>query len=406
MADAPKKLNVFTLGELGINRTKAPTQVKDGELLLSQNATTKTIKNQLALIKRDGIAPINDEAMPGPILSMVNIPLADLVEVDPYNVVACSSTGGNSRVQFSADGETWTLSGVNVSHSIGLRSIAYSPQLGVFVAIGTQAGTGPAQVLYSDDVGETWTVINVPGSPSASWQWTSIAWSPALSEFVGVNTDIGSTGYRMMHSEDGLTWTLNGTALPTIGASDPINRIVWVPELEKYIACGAEYVGSSTDGHNWTFAAVGSSLHNYKGLAYSPALGRLVLTSQSTSNGTDQFQYSDDGVNWNAVALFTATRLQWQSVAWSPTLNLFVAVSQSRTVDGNNYNMAYSANGVDWTPLASPAGNVSHSSVTWNSAIGKFVVVIRGSSTVLNSTDGINWTTHTSAISQDWEHVR
>ncbi len=73
----PSKLNVYNLGQEGINRVKAPVQVKDGELIQSQNATVKPILAQLALSKRDGMAKANLQEAAGTILAIANLPVAD-----------------------------------------------------------------------------------------------------------------------------------------------------------------------------------------------------------------------------------------------------------------------------------------------------------------------------------------
>jgi hypothetical protein len=71
------KLDVYSLGQVGVNRTRSPIQVKDGELLQSQNATVRPVRAQLALTKRDGMAKINSSQAPGSILSITNLPFVD-----------------------------------------------------------------------------------------------------------------------------------------------------------------------------------------------------------------------------------------------------------------------------------------------------------------------------------------
>lgn len=77
MAKKSPKINVYTLGQHGINRVKSPVHVLDGELLNAQNATVRPIHGQLAITKRDGMAKINADAAAGTLLAIKNIPIDD-----------------------------------------------------------------------------------------------------------------------------------------------------------------------------------------------------------------------------------------------------------------------------------------------------------------------------------------
>ena len=89
----------------------------------------------------------------------------------------------------------------------------------------------------------------------------------------------------------------------------------------------------------------------------------------------------DVGRIWEATASPTASI--WQSIAWSPKLRRFVAVS------GNHF--ARSDDGMNWEAQDAPVSNAR--SVIWVSALGTFVVVTRGGNGVALSSDGINWST-------------
>lgn len=85
------------------------------------------------------------------------------------------------------------------------------------------------------------------------------------------------------------------------------------------------------------------------------------------------------GSSWVTNNMPTGT---WQAVAWSPTLNLFVAV-------GNGTTVAKSSDGHVWTTTTCP--NSVWNDVCWASGLGKFVAVGTGSTNVMTSVDGTTW---------------
>jgi hypothetical protein len=59
-------------------------------------------------------------------------------------------------------------------------------------------------------------------------------------------------------------------------------------------------------------------------------------------------------------------------------------------VGGNGTNtLAYSTNGITWTPVVSPPITTTVWSIAWN--IDRFVAVGAGTNTIAYSFDGINW---------------
>src|SRR5690242_12113493 len=72
-----------------------------------------------------------------------------------------------------ANPATWTAN-PSADESIAWNGIAWSPDLNLFVAVGTSG------VMTSPD-GVTWTMRNTTAAT-----WTSVAWSPELHLFVAV----------------------------------------------------------------------------------------------------------------------------------------------------------------------------------------------------------------------------
>jgi photosystem II stability/assembly factor-like uncharacterized protein len=98
---------------------------------------------------------------------------------------------------------------------------------------------------------------------------------------------------------------------------------------------------------------------------------------------------SPDGVVWTSQT--SAAAVQWQTIAWSPTLNLFCAVSVSGPVA---QQVMTSPDGVVWTSqLASDAKLWFN--VVWADRLGLFVARAAASTgnCIMTSPDGVNWTT-------------
>lgn len=100
------------------------------------------------------------------------------------------------------------------------------------------------------------------------------------------------------------------------------------------------------------------------------------------------------------AARTTPLDTEWNSVAWSPVLDLFVAVSYS----GRTSPVLTSPDGVTWTARA--AGSVTHiwNDVIWVADLALFIAVsdLSGLSTnAMTSPDGINWTLRATPV-QAW----
>lgn len=118
--------------------------------------------------------------------------------------------------------------------------------------------------------------------------------------------------------------------------------------------------------------------------AYSQSLGRFVAVGTVAGAATTVGATSTNGgVTWTAITLPVSRA--WTSVAWSPTLERFVAVS----VDGNVIAGAYSDDGVNWTASTMIAG-ATWDAVCWAESIGKFIAVA-ANSRIATSVDGVTW---------------
>jgi hypothetical protein len=147
---------------------------------------------------------------------------------------------------------------------------------------------------------------------------------------------------------------------------------------------GSTRIETSPDGETWTartnpFAAGNIVL----GLAYSPTLDLWVAVA-----GAGEIATSPDAITWTARTSGTSEILN--AVKWCPDVGLFVAVG------GGGSNPAVcltSTDGITWTSRTSGFGN----SPIWGIAEGNGVLVIAGEDAkVATSPDGTTWTQRTS----------
>lgn len=178
-------------------------------------------------------------------------------------------------------------------------------------------------------------------------------------------------------------WTITGSG------NSP-KDVVWSPELGLFALCSntasSPTIFTSPDGINWTgrttpaYGAWGITWARYVN-----AIGTGLFVALST-NGV---MTSPDGITWTTGASVNAN--DWQSVAWSQEKQLFVAVAITPSV--NSQTVMVSSNGTNWTSYTPP---VDGHSVIYVKDYEKFYAI--GSTGIMSSPDGINWT-RTSSIS-------
>jgi hypothetical protein len=266
--------------------------------------------------------------------------------------VAVSDTGTGNRVMTSPDGIIWTTRTSAANNS--WYSIAWSPELSLFVAV---AITGTGNRVMTSPNGLTWTTR----TSAADNDWWGVTWSSELSLFVAVATT--GTGNRVMTSPDGLTWTTRTSA-----ADNQWLSVTWSAELGLFAAVAVtgtnDMVMTSPNGINWTTRrnAVTSSWWN---ITWSPELS--IFAAVSSGGANNRVMTSPDGINWTSR---TTAALQWSSISWSPELSLFVAVAMGKI----NYGVMTSHNGITWTTRTSAADNYWRS-VVWSAELSRFVTV-------------------------------
>jgi len=227
------------------------------------------------------------------------------------------------------------------------------------------------------DIAGRWTSRTCP-----TGQWNDVVWAEALGLFVAVGT--GPTNY-VMTSPDGIVWTAQTAPAPGGGSTGWLG-VTWSEDLNLLVAVGTgttNRIITSPDGINWTAQTPAFSTTLYS-VAWSPSLGMFVICGgdHSTSSTSNKIMTSTNGTVWTAQT--SALTAGWFDIVWSPELAMFVVVGES----GTNA-VATSTNGTAWTGRYNSATDVG--CIVWSPELGVFVSGFSFSSGGLISYDGINW---------------
>ncbi len=103
------KLNVYDLGQGGVNTSKSPVHLDTTELTKGQNAILDTAGVEGGLLKRGGMPRLNSSAMNGIINGAINVPLAEETAKTQTLYVALEVTSGSNTWRTSTDGSAYSF---------------------------------------------------------------------------------------------------------------------------------------------------------------------------------------------------------------------------------------------------------------------------------------------------------
>lgn len=270
-------------------------------------------------------------------------------------------------------------------NTIGLplyNDVAYSPTLGLYVAVGKNAD----KMIKSLD-GENWTNVNFGDDPSDPIELDCICWNSTVGEFYAVGHRVAYSQQTVRaRSSDGTNWIYSNNGGGMQGA---YTAIVWCSTAGRYVACSntdSYTISSSASGDDWTWSGNNFSNSVFEALAYSPTLNIVVAVA---SSGSNHYYSTDGGLSWSPIAI--AGNFQWFGVAWSDTLAKFCAVGRNNAGWPPMCAMT-SVDGINWTlPVSISTNNWQCMSVCWSSLLNVFVASYSGQDSLLSSVDGVNW---------------
>lgn len=260
---------------------------------------------------------------------------------------------------------------------MAVQSVAYSPTLGISVAVGANvAGPAPVNIVYSSD-GINWNAAPINWTASVV---TAVTWNSDLGMFTAL-----SNNNTTLFSSDGIDWqeldnNLDGQI------SIPAGRFEYVPAIQKYVVVGYPdaKVYTSDDGTVWDMHDLGFNLF---GLASSDTA--LVLYGTGQAN----YAYTTDGMN------FANLWLQGKNItamAYNPVDNTFNGIVTDQMTGDPEW--ITSNDGIVWSsiPIASWPFTISYfmgpqNWLTWSEILGGYVFNSSPNSSVAISRNGTHW---------------
>lgn len=242
--------------------------------------------------------------------------------------------------QIGATANNWELSAFSASFKI--KSVAYSPELKLYIGVGDQEA-----IVKSYDL-RSWTSI-VHANQNTSNDLRSVTWSPEKFIFIAVGTN-----GRILTSADGTNWDVRTSGSST----DIFQHVIWSKEQALFVLVGSDQGGSnsvvrtSPDAVTWTNRT-------------SPTAGLLRYVKWSAEAGvyvavgnSGAIQSSSDATNWTSRTSGTSNNLNAVSCAYYSGTTTFLAVGDTQTA-------LTSGDGLTWaTRVTGTTGNLTD--VIWD----------------------------------------
>lgn len=284
-----------------------------------------------------------------------------------------------ARVPGSSDIEVNGGTGMTAANG-GSYSLAMNTSRSRFLVGGGDAGSATRKVYFSND-GFNWrNSVSSPNTTQMAWVHSSLWVGGGYNRWlVGGNDATTNANGRIMYSGDAdasAAWvpaspaTYTGTIVSCFAANTDFSVIL------AGATSGNVIYRSVNGGANWTTASIsGTPTGSVMSIAFSPALGRWVAVGGG-GGAANTIIYSTDatGTAWvapplqaktAATAIFKngseVTRVIWDAVGarflvggWNgaaTTANLTNVFGLDVSNNNPGYTMAYSADGVNWTPV-------------------------------------------------------
>jgi hypothetical protein len=292
-----------------------------------------------------------------------------------------TSNRGNNENMFSDDAINWTLVPVPNGWLQGITDMQWGA--GVFAG----SGNGSVGHVSSSD-GENWSV-NTLAVPYDTGVYEALTYSIPLGLWVVIKPS--QQPDCVMTSGNGSTWT--GGTIPDVTPSPPQWRDVTFARRPSDIVqqtivmvesgTGPNNANVSLNGQDWDENDT-TSTAGFRDVAWSPTLQLFAAVSPS-----DVVFTSPDGITWTGQT--RANAAPWVTVAWASTLSLFIKGAS----DAGTIMIGTSSDGLTWTTRTTPDGTIVHDVVAAPTGTNVITVGRNGltapTGNVLHSTDGLTW---------------
>lgn len=297
--------------------------------------------------------------------ALLSPPIYTAPAASPAITITDATHGANNgdlvRLPYALCGDTDNALFTQISAAQNYFSGIYSH--GLYIMGGFASSASASDGLSTSPDALVWT----PRVAAASARMYRMA-SDGTSIVASTNTGSG----LVFRSLNGTSWTTVGTGFgqPTFGCGVGGGAfIVWTtPNTSGF----GRFLRSTNGGASWSLLAGGPQLivldikHNG---SYFMAVGESGVFQRST----------DGGVSWSTV--FSPGGSSMQSLAWSPSLQRWIAVGNNGRIFRSN-----DSTGTTWTQMSSPTG-LDLYSVAWTGT--QFVAC--GVNVALCSLDGQVW---------------
>lgn len=202
-------------------------------------------------------------------------------------IIAVDSTAAGAVMQSLDTGITWALLGSGIGQAC--RDVAWSEELGVFVAISSNA------IYKSADGGATWAAQTEP----AGYTYQAVVWVPGALRFVVQAIAPGSVGGEL-YSADGSTWVAAATPRGPGTFTSNTGGIATDGVGALQFGCNLGETFHTSDGNTWTAGASAASSSEPGGAhasGGSAAPGEYVLPWTRLSSNVVT-KTVDNGLHW------------------------------------------------------------------------------------------------------------
>lgn len=286
----------------------------------------------------------------------------------------------SGRIRTSEDLENWNLARQASDPSASWKPIGCLAWTGEWF----MAGAADGKILLSPD-GLRWTEY----CTGISQAITGIAWNGTT--YVAVGGDIWQTvNGVLLTSTDGMTWTKR----LELEQGKSLTRVAWTGE--RFVTIGGNYtegaIFTSTDGLTWAGVPIDASAP----LMDIAGNGECLVAVGGDWSGPVVLR-STDGLQWENVPIAVSYFIQ--SVIWAG--HTFSAFAESGLEPGGRAEVLLSIDGLNWSGSSGPwpsGVGFSFSGQAWDSQ--RILAVGRGG-LLYSSSDGVNWTPHTTQEAAD-----